>query len=783
MARYLTPIRLGILILTEQYLCGQFASSGQLGVLSFIASHITARAGPTGKDGQDAFVGLDAHAVEILGPLSKCASDVPGRTAYDALLQRLWKLDGLDAVYELFERLGQVIAPGSDPEEMQKVVSRASPLSQFVRRCSVEFTRLQFADTQALWAAFVAWRASTHAVWAQRNPDAAAHYSEVASSSRDRPTNARRSMTEEEGRYVSAEDTNDLITSSVHHLQKMGTRVPDAMRRKLQSWIHEQRDAGVQSLQHFLAFFEHWRSGQYTMALESLHRYFDYSLIGKGTSGGTDNMRIYYQYALLHLSVLHADFDCWEESVDAMDECIATARENQDSACLNFALSWLLYLRRAKPDNRVSAFGSVSGLLGGVAGEQDEISFLKAKARETKHWSLLSSTLLEEAKLDMYTVPNMHPEPRSEAVTDRFQTGSTTKSVELIMQSAFVNVQHNLRTLMPATSLFEGAAFDRLAQSQLAARAHDTIQIVYGDQAPLSDRTRSLCRTAYGIAQSGRCSAGLDMLRAYLPCVNGVLKLEQRVTGFMNLSQLMGSLRNERLDAAAYYHSQLLPLRSLGDPELDFELDLLEIDLYVRRRDLDTAMKAVNTHIRQNEGHSPADIANRLHFLVLKSTIFALSGQATKGFSIALRAASTAARLRLLPTLLEAITALAIILNDLSEFDAARRLLDAALPMMIETRHCRLTARSFVTIGEAHVGLAGTTCAPDSSERIQQIRAAEIHVERGRELYARLDDTSGVLDCLVMKAQLARWRGDEQLAARADAQFAQKLRDRHEAAE
>jgi len=52
---------------------------------------------------------------------------------------------------------------------------------------------------------------------------------------------------------------------------------------------------------------------------------------------------------------------------------------------------------------------------------------------------------------------------------------------------------------------------------------------------------------------------------------------------------------------------------------------------------------------------------------------------------------------------------------------------------MIETRHCRLTARSFVTIGEAHVGLAGTTCAPDSSERIQQIQAAEIHIERGRE--------------------------------------------------
>ena len=80
------------------------------------------------------------------------------------------------------------------------------------------------------------------------------------------------------------------------------------------------------------------------------------------------------------------------------------ARENQDTACLNFALSWLLYLRQSKPNNRTAAFGSISGLLGGATGEQDEIAFLKSKARETKHWSLLSSTLLEEAKLDMYLV-------------------------------------------------------------------------------------------------------------------------------------------------------------------------------------------------------------------------------------------------------------------------------------------------------------------------------------------------------------------------------------------
>ncbi|KAK4966472.1 APC5 protein [Elasticomyces elasticus] len=762
MARYLTPARIGLLILTEQYLSGHLASGARSKVLSFIASHIVAS---TGNDGQAAVISLDADAATFFGSLSGLPSDVPGRTAHDALLQRLWKLDGLDALHTLFEGMSQIVAPTSESENSQKQVSRASPLSQFIRRCSVEFARLQFADSQQLWAAFVSWRSSTYDSWAQRNPDDAARYKQNAEAMNEhQPTKLRDT---EAGHYMSAEDTNELITFSVHHLQRMGTRVPEAMRHKLQTWISEQSDSSVQSLQHFMAFFEHWRSGQYTMALESLHRYFDYSFIGKSSSSGSETMRVYYQYALLHLSVLHADFDCWEESVEAMDECIATARENQDTACLNFALSWLLYLRQAKPDNRISGFGSVSGLLGGAAGEHDEISFLKGKARETKHWSLLSSTLLEEAKLDMYTVFAVHK-------TLSTRNGSTPKSIELVTQSGFVNLQHDLRTLMPATTLFEGATFDRIGQGHLASRTHDVVKFVHGDQAPLSDRTRSLCRTAYGVAQSGRCSAGLDMLQEFLPLVRGVLKLEQRVIGFIGLLQLMKSLRREDLEAAAHYHSQLIPIRALGDPELDFEFNLLEIDLFIRQGDLDAAMKAVNKHIKQTAGHSAGDIAQRLHFLVLKSNIFALSGQATKGFSIALRAASTASRLNLVPCALEAIGALAAILNDLSKFDTARQLLDAALPMMLETRHSKVTAQAYVTSGEAHIGFAGT-CVPDSSERLQQVREGEELVERGRKVYARLEDISGVLECLVITSRLARARGDEPGAEQADAQYEQVL--------
>ena len=84
----------------------------------------------------------------------------------------------------------------------------------------------------------------------------------------------------------------------------------------------------------------------------------------------------------------------------------ATARENQDTACLSFALSWLLYLRQAHPNDDSDSFANLANIVGGGNSDssKDEIAFLKSKARETKHWSLMSSTLLEEAKMEMYSV-------------------------------------------------------------------------------------------------------------------------------------------------------------------------------------------------------------------------------------------------------------------------------------------------------------------------------------------------------------------------------------------
>ena len=104
--------------------------------------------------------------------------------------------------------------------------------------------------------------------------------------------------------------------------------------------------------------------------------------------------RTFYQYALLNLAILQADFGCYSEAVTAIQETISTARENNDIGCLNYSLSWLYHFGRAHPRQMMEA--QTRGMMGT---EKEALAFLKAKAKESSMWSLLSTSLLSEAKL------------------------------------------------------------------------------------------------------------------------------------------------------------------------------------------------------------------------------------------------------------------------------------------------------------------------------------------------------------------------------------------------
>lgn len=77
------------------------------------------------------------------------------------------------------------------------------------------------------------------------------------------------------------------------------------------------------------------------------------------------------------------------------------------------------------------------------------------------------------------------------------------------------------------------------------------------------------------------------------------------------------------------------------------------------------------------------DIHRRITLLILKARLWALSGVPEKGFSIALRAASSSHRTLLLPTMWQALSVLSTIFIDLGEFNAVQRIVDGIMPQVI----------------------------------------------------------------------------------------------------
>jgi hypothetical protein len=279
---------------------------------------------------------------------------------------------------------------------------------------------------------------------------------------------------------------------------------------------------------------------------------------------------------------------------------------------------------------------------------------------------------------------------------------------------------------------------------------------------------------------------------------------------------------SSNLAAANAHLSQLLPLTQTSDPDLSHQISLLEIALLMHpsRPDLPSAYRKIASLLANT-----SDLAQTLHLLTLKAAVFAAAGKPEKGFSIAVRAASRAERAGLVPVLLEALAALAEILNKVGEFGAARELAEAALPQVcllylglvtkvfgscgpvwkypltsfsikaLESGTPDLSARFFLLLTSSCAGLANPDITTDETTRVKFLRQATRWVERAREskcdsreitlgkpllrdLYcdalvsiqsadkfrivsSRLEDFSAQQTALMMKAALAAELGDD----------------------
>ena len=126
---------------------------------------------------------------------------------------------------------------------------------------------------------------------------------------------------------------------------------------------------------------------------------------------------------------------------------------------------------------------------------------------------------------------------------------------------------------------------------------------------------------------------------------------------------------------------QALNDTSVTDPELEFTLHSLSIELHALNSNYSTALAMADSLLDSLRTQN-ADVFSIASTQLLKVRLLSQCGQAHRGLSLAMRVAAVAYRSRVMPLLWDAIGAIAEILNDGSEFRAALQLLQAIIPQV-----------------------------------------------------------------------------------------------------
>lgn len=724
MSRYLTPGKIALLALVELYAESMFPNDSIVPVLSFVVKHLVSP-----KENTTFILNLEQITAATVGR----ASTVVGRSIFDLLLRKLWEINSFDALHTFFTDIqGFLVDPesGSKPpirEHGEKSqLSRASILGCFVRRAGLEYVRLQFNEAVLLWQSFIQYREPTLSMWKKRNLGAGPLSFDVnlkGMSSNDALVNLVYGQGRlREAKNLSTDDVERLLEYQVDSMQRMGTRIPDEMQVQLRQMLDT--NVTIPALSHYVEFLNSWRSGDYPGSFDNLHRYFDYTMHNRD--------RTFYQYALLNLAILQADFGCYRESILAMQETINTARENKDMACLNFSLSWLYHFHKAHPQDCPDVISSRM--------ERESLQFLKAKAKEGGMHHLQSMAHLSEAKQILVG---------GESVPTAFES---------ILRSSHLNVTKNIHNAMGSQILLQSSLWSRLGMCYLAGGSCELFLAKYRTESPVEDVVKALCREAYIMSMKGRFDDAIDRLDQVDQDCLRTLKVYQYWATYVGLLKLKQAIYKGDISAAELLLQQLSSSPYV-EPDCALEISICRLDLQVRRGNYSAALAGI-TQLAEELIRDRADLYHRIRLMVFKADLLSKCGRPLKGLSVAINAATIAWRARLLPALFQAFRTIANILINLSEFEAAYGMMDSIMPQVLECEDAQLNAQCFSALANAQMGLAGRKSGAGRNECLH--RALEF-IDRSFHEYARLQDTEAQMTLMSQKARIQDFIGDKGL--------------------
>ena len=446
--------------------------------------------------------------------------------------------------------------------------------------------------------------------------------------------------------------------------------------------------------------------------------------------------QLFYQYALMNLAVLQADFGCFDEAVAAMLETVSTARENKDMHCLNFALNWLYHFGKAHPKVIREAESTIM-----IGVEREGLAYLRVKAKESGMWALWSSTLLSEAKLGM---------SNGESVATAFEN---------ILKSSHLIVDKNMKPMMGPQMALVSHLWARLGVMHLAAQYSEVYLSTYARYGLFDDSLRHTCRIAHLLTEKGRYDESMEKLESLDANSLRSWKCNQSWLKYRGILRLKRDLHHNNLDGADQLLSQLLQHTGAdADPDLDFEINLLHIDYFIRRTDFSAALAKIEklSSATKEDGD---DIALSVRLLTMKALLQDKCGRPQKGFSVAVRAASIAWRIRLIPGLWGAMGAISNILTSLGEFHASSQILTSIIPRALECENCALNAQLYSFLVDAYMGTAGQA-EKGSPKRREYLTKCLDFIDRAFDEYSALEDIRGQCEMMAKKATIMKVLGD-----------------------
>jgi anaphase-promoting complex subunit 5 len=216
-----------------------------------------------------------------------------------------------------------------------------------------------------------------------------------------------------------------------------------------------------------------------------------------------------------------------------------------------------------------------------------------------------------------------------------------------------------------------------------------------------------------------------DIPQAY----HRTLKFHQYIMTYTGLLRVRRALRQGDLVASSQILRQIKKGTSASDPEINFQVSMLEIEHLVRSGSLDAAFSKLEqwtTDLRENH----ADIYARVSVLNMKAKLYADMGKSQKAFTLAVRAASAAQRARILPAVWTAVGLIANVLNKMRESTASQRLLDSIIPQALEGGDGHQCAYLYAVQADVYLSMSQEA---NTRKHSAMLGKAEVYADLARE--------------------------------------------------